>query len=45
MITDSTWNEVGDRILPEQEPVRFFEMNPVRIGDTDWPAGDAVSRE
>jgi hypothetical protein len=42
VIADSLWNEVGDRIMPEGEPVRFFEMNLRRIGDTDWPAADPV---
>jgi hypothetical protein len=39
---DGTWREVGDRIVPGQEPVRFFEMNLRRVGDTDWPAAGAV---
>jgi hypothetical protein len=34
--------EVGDRIVPGQPPMRFFEMRLKRIGDTNWPAGDAV---
>ena len=36
-IKDGTLREVGDRIAPGKEPVRFFEMNLKRIGDTDWP--------
>lgn len=43
IIKDGTWKEVGDRIMPEKEPVRFFEMNMKRIGDSTWPAGGAVS--
>jgi hypothetical protein len=43
VIKDGTWREVGDRIEPGKEPVRFFEMNLKRIGNTDWPAGGAVS--
>jgi hypothetical protein len=42
-IKDGTWREVGDRIMPGKEPVRFFEMNLKRVGDTTWPAGGAVS--
>lgn len=42
-IKDGHWNEVGDRIFPGKAPVRFFEMNLKRIGDTSWPAGGAVS--
>jgi hypothetical protein len=37
-----TWRETGDRIVPGQEPVRFFEMTLTRLGDTDWPAAGSV---
>jgi len=43
VIKDGAWREVGDRIMPGREPVRFFEMNLRRVGDTDWPAAGAVS--
>ncbi|MEP6921336.1 MAG: DUF1579 domain-containing protein [bacterium] len=43
VIKDGAWREVGDRIMPGQEPVRFFEMNLKRVGDTNWPAAGAVS--
>ncbi|HEX8747460.1 MAG TPA: hypothetical protein VF717_09685 [Pyrinomonadaceae bacterium] len=43
VIKDGAWLEVGDRIIPGKEPVRFFEMNLKRIGDTNWPASGAVS--
>lgn len=42
VIKDGAWREVGDRIMPGKEPVRFFEMNLKRVGDTTWPAGGAV---
>ncbi|MDH3290221.1 MAG: DUF1579 domain-containing protein [Gemmatimonadota bacterium] len=42
VIRDGTWREVGDRISPDREPVRFFEMTLTRVGDTDWPAAGAV---
>jgi len=42
-IKGDTWKEVGDRILPGSQPIRFFEMNLQRIGDTTWPAAGAVS--
>jgi hypothetical protein len=42
-IKDGAWREVGDRIVPGKEPVRFFEMNLKRIGDTNWPAAGAIS--
>lgn len=37
VIKDGAWRETGERIMPEKEPVRFFEMNLKRIGDTSWP--------
>jgi hypothetical protein len=37
-----TWHEVGDRVVPGQDPVRIFEMTLTRQGDTDWPAAGAV---
>lgn len=42
VIKDGKWREVGDRIMAGKDPVRFFEMNLVRIGDTDWPAAGAI---
>jgi hypothetical protein len=41
-IKDKTWREVGDRIMPGQDPVRFFEMDLTRVGDTDWPGAGAI---
>lgn len=34
--------EVGDRITPGKEPIRFIEMDLKRVGDTDWPAAGAI---
>ncbi|HJR06385.1 MAG TPA: hypothetical protein VJ842_03920 [Pyrinomonadaceae bacterium] len=45
IIKDGAWREVGDRIMPGKEPVRFFEMNLKRVGDTTWPAGGAISQK
>jgi hypothetical protein len=42
VIDGGTWHEVGDRIVPDQEPIRFFEMTLTRLGDTDWPGAGAV---
>jgi hypothetical protein len=42
-ITDTTWLEVGDRIMPGRPPIRFFEMNLKRIGSTTWPSANQVS--
>jgi len=41
-IRDGQWREVGDRIVSGGQPVRFFEMEVTRLGDTDWPAAGAV---
>jgi hypothetical protein len=41
-VKNGEWHQVGDRLVAGQDPVRFFEMNLKRIGDTDWPAGGAV---
>jgi hypothetical protein len=43
VIKDGAWSEVGDRIVSGKDPVRFFEMNLKRVGDTDWPAAGAIS--
>ena len=40
-IKNGEWHEVGDRVAEGHDPVRFFEMTLKRIGDTDWPAGNA----
>ena len=45
VVKDGTWKEVGDRVVPGQEPIRFLEMDLTRVGDTDWPAGGAVAPE
>lgn len=39
---DGVWKEVGERIMPGQEPTRIFEMTLKRIGSTDWPSAGAV---
>jgi hypothetical protein len=41
-IKGGAWLEVGDRIIPGKEPIRFFEMNLKRLGDTTWPAAGAI---
>ena len=42
VVKDGAWKETGDRIAPGKDPVRFFEMNLKRVGDTSWPAGGAI---
>ena len=41
-IKDNVWHEVGDRLVPGKDPVRFLEMSLKRVGDTSWPAAGAV---
>jgi hypothetical protein len=43
VIKDGTWREVGERLVPGQAPVRFFEMELARLGNSDWPAAGAVA--
>jgi hypothetical protein len=43
VVKDGVWTEVGDRVAPGKDPVRFFEMKLKRVADSDWPAGGAVS--
>jgi hypothetical protein len=41
-IRNGSWHEVGERIAGAAKPVRIFEMNLKRVGDSQWPAGDPV---
>ncbi len=43
VIKDGSWREIGERIMPDKDPVQFFEMNLKRVGDSTWPAAGAVS--
>ncbi len=45
VIKDGTWRETGDRVMPGQAPVRFFEMELKRVGDTAWPGEGAPGAE
>jgi hypothetical protein len=42
-IKGDSWNEVGDLIAEGKAPVRIFEMNLKRIGDSDWPEAGALT--
>ena len=44
-IADGKWLEYGERVVPNRDPVRFFEMTLSRVGDTEWPASDSVPME
>ncbi|SRR6266446_3557790 len=43
VVKEGTWHEVGDRVVPQKEPVRFFEMTLKRVGDSSWPSAGAIS--
>ena len=45
VIKDGTWRETGARLAPGQEPVRFFEMELRRVGETAWPGEGVVGAE
>ena len=42
VIRGGKWREIGQRVVPGGDPVQFFEMNLVRVGDSSWPAGGAI---
>ena len=44
VVHGNKWREIGERLMPGQDAVQFFEMNLVRVRDTDWPAAGAVSK-
>ena len=41
-VKDATLVEIGERLVPNRPPFKFFEMRLKRIGDSDWPAAGAV---
>ena len=41
-ITGDKFREVGHTHMQGREPMQTFEMNLVRVSDTDWPAGTPV---
>lgn len=41
-VKGDSWKEVGDRIMKDKEPVRFFEMDLKRVGDTKWPVEGTI---
>ena len=43
VIRDGTWHEVGTYVAEGQPPRQTIEMRLTRVGDTNWPAGGAVT--
>ena len=42
VIDGDSFVETGERIVAGQPPMQFFKMTLTRVGDSDWPAADAV---
>jgi len=42
VIHGGKWREIGERVVPGGDPVKFFEMNLVRVGETSWPAAGTI---
>jgi hypothetical protein len=42
VVRGGKWREIGERLAPGENPVQFFEMNLVRVGDSSWPAAGAI---
>ena len=42
VIRRGKWREIGERVVPSGEAVQFFEMNLVRVGDTNWPVAGTI---
>lgn len=41
-IQGGNWHEIGERVAEGAPPMKIFEMRLTRLGDTKWPAADAV---
>lgn len=42
VIRGGKWREIGERVVAGSDPVKFFEMNLVRVGDSAWPGAGAI---
>lgn len=43
-VSGDTWREIGEYVAGDRPPVKTFEMNLTKVGDTDWPAAHPVPR-
>ena len=43
-IGDGTWHEIGERIAPGGDVIRFSELNLERVARTDWPSAGQVPK-
>lgn len=42
VIKDGHFSETGERIAPGEPPVKFFNMELTRVGDSAWPGANPV---
>lgn len=42
VVKDGRWEEISERLMDGQPPVRTAELSLRRVADTDWPAAGAV---
>lgn len=42
-LKDGEWIETGDYVAEGRPPMRVIDMRLRRVGDTEWPAGGAVT--
>jgi hypothetical protein len=43
VVKDGRWDEVSERLVDGQPPVKMVELSLRRVADTDWPAVGAVA--
>jgi hypothetical protein len=41
-VKGDTWREVGEYIAGDKPGVPMFEMNLMRVGDSEWPLGTPI---
>ena len=42
-VKGDSWREVGEYVAKGKPPVKSFEMNLKKVGDTDWPLGTPIA--
>ena len=41
-VKGDSWREVGEYVAKDKPPMKTFEMNLEKVGDTDWPLGAPI---
>ena len=44
-IGDGIWHEIGERITPDGQAIRFSELMLTRVEKTDWPSAGRVPNQ